>query len=90
MCKKHELMKDQFLYDFHYQILGWEVVMNNPKSLGCMNIALDTMTHHVWHIMFVKFYLNNFLYFFHHNISQQQTLINSLITYSNVLFVFKT
>jgi ribosomal 30S subunit maturation factor RimM len=45
-------MKDQFFYDFHYQIMGWEVVMNNQKSLGCMSIALNTMTHHVCEVLF--------------------------------------
>jgi hypothetical protein len=24
MCKKHKLMKEKKLHDFHYQIMGWE------------------------------------------------------------------
>jgi hypothetical protein len=52
MCKKHQLMNDQFLYDFHYQIVGWEVITNNQKFLGYMSIAVDTMTHHVREVLF--------------------------------------
>ncbi len=38
VCKKHELMKEQFSHDFHYQIVGWEVCDEGQDQMIINNI----------------------------------------------------